>query len=113
MLPELVKKSIEKMLTRYCLDKVPAWAEGQVRLAFKIHDDKVTLYEEKRACPESGHWITRPVAQFRYSHDLHQWTLHYPAPRDRWHFYLNVGPSLDFGKLLKHLDEDPVHTFWE
>lgn len=113
MLPELVKRLVEKALSRYCRAKVTACAEGLVRLGYEIQDDKVTLYEEKRDALESGHRIVRPVAQFRYNHDLHQWTLHYHDHGDRWRFYLNVGPSLDLGKLLKHLDEDPVHTFWD
>lgn len=113
MLPELVKRSVEKALTRYCRAKATPCAEGHRRLDYEIDDDTVTLYEEKRGALESDPLVARPVAQFRYNHNLHQWTLHYHDQRDRWRFYLNVGPSLDLGKLLKHLDEDPVHTFWD
>lgn len=100
-LPELVRRAAEKMLTRYCRDRSLACAEGAVSLGFEIRGDAITLH------------AGRPVARFRYSHELAQWTLHYPDRSGRWRFYLGIGPSLDLGKLLKHLDEDPTHTFWD
>ena len=109
-LPELVHKSAEKQLARYCRDKVPAWAQGQVRLVYAFSGDCATLYKEKRTW--SGRWEPEAVARFCYNNDLHQWALYYPGPEDRWRVYLNVGPSLDLGKLLRHLDEDPIRTFW-
>lgn len=112
-LPELVRKSVEKQLTRYCRQKLIPCPTGHARLHFKIRGDIVTLYEERTASAGRPGLVATPVAQFRYSHDLNQWTLHYPASGKRWCFYLNAGPSLDFCKLLRHLDEDPLHLFWE
>lgn len=112
-LPELVRKTIEKELTRYCRDRIIPCPTGQARLHFKIRGETVTLFQEHTAAPPRPSLLATPVAQFRYSHELNQWTLHYPRQDNRWCFYLNAGPDLDFRKLLRHLDEDPLHLFWE
>lgn len=112
-LPELVRRSAEKILSRYCAERVLPCARDQVRLSFRLCDDHVTLYAERAAAEGSGEWTAAPVARFRFSHELGQWSLHYPDGERRWRFYLNVGPSLDLGKLLRHLDADPLHLFWD
>lgn len=111
-LPELVRLSAEKIFTRYCEDHVPVCACAQRRLSFHLRDDHITLFAEQPAVSVSGERVVSPLARFRFSHELGQWTLHYPDDEQRWRFYLNVGPSLDLGKLLKHLDADPLHLFW-
>jgi hypothetical protein len=111
-LPELIRKSAEKLLTRYCRERVPVCAHDQVRLGFSIRDNHITLFQERTGFSEPGQWIASPVAQFRYDPDLCQWTLHYPDRNRKWHFYLNAGPHLDLARLLRHLDEDPLGIFW-
>ncbi|WP_291316591.1 DUF3024 domain-containing protein [Desulfuromonas sp.] len=54
-----------------------------------------------------------PLAQFRFHSELGQWTLHYPGAQNRWHIFLNAGPTLNLERLLRHLDEDPLNLFWE
>lgn len=112
-LPELVRRSAEKRLARYCTGHSAAGTRDAVRLAFSIRDDQVTLFAERADTEGSGAWVATPVARFRFSHELGQWTLHYPDQERRWRFYLNAGPSLDLGKLLRHLDADPLHVFWD
>jgi hypothetical protein len=111
-LPELVRRSAEKILTQYCAGDLFPNIRGEMRLSFSIRDDHVTLFAEQADAEGSGDGIPAPVARFRFSHELGQWTLHYPDREQRWRFYLNVGPSLDLGKLLQHLDADPLHLFW-
>lgn len=112
-LPELVRRSAEKILTRYCSGPLPSCARDLLRLSFSIRGDQVTLFAERAAAKGSGASVATPVARFRFSHDLGQWTLHYPDGERRWRFYLNAGPSLDLDKLLRHLDADPLHFFWD
>jgi hypothetical protein len=112
-LPELVRRTAEKTLARYCSGQLPDCAREQGRLAFRIHDDHITLFAERAAAEGSGAPVAIPVARFRFSHELGQWSLHHPAGERYWRFYLNAGPSLDLGKLLRHLDADPLHFFWE
>lgn len=99
-LPELVHRAAEKAFARYCRERVFQGADGPVPITFEVEGDTVTLF------------AGRPIARFRYSQDLAQWSLHYPDGSGRWCFYLNAGPSLDVGKLLRHLDDDPTRTFW-
>jgi len=110
-LPELVRRSAGKILARYCAERVPPCARDRLRLSFRIRNDYVTLFAG-RTDPPDGRWRLRPVARFRFSPELAQWTLHYPDRERRWRFYLNAPPSLDLEKLLRHLDADPLHLFW-
>ncbi len=114
-LPELVRKSAEKILARYCAAKEPPGIPGQGRIRFNIRDDHITLYAEEQGAFSDPpcRRTASPVAQFRYNHDLGQWTLHYPDRDHTWRFYLNAGPALDLTKLLRHLDEDPLGIFWD
>lgn len=110
-LPELVRRTAEKVLSDYCRRKIPPCAMGDVRLRFAWEEDGAVLYEDHCTCRSEAS-VARPVARFRFSPDLAQWTLHYPGPDRRWLFYLNAGPSLDLGKLLRHLENDPLGIFW-
>lgn len=111
-LPELVRLSAEKIFSRYCEERTPVCSCDQGRLSFRIQDDHITLFAEQPATPVDRQGTTSPLARFCFSHELGQWTLHYPDDEQRWRFYLNVGPSLDLSKLLKHLDADPLNVFW-
>jgi hypothetical protein len=112
-LPDLLKKSAEKLLTTYCDEREHCCEQNHTRLTFKIAGDRVTLFEERWAYLEPGRWLSRPVAQFRYLPELLQWSLHYYNNANQsWAFYLNCGPSLDLSKMLRHVDDDPLGAFW-
>lgn len=112
-LPELVRKSAEKQLSRYCARKVPECVRHRLRLSYEIDGDVITLTAVRAEPHQSGQWQRVPVAQFRYVADLQQWTMHYTDARKRWFFYQNASPTLHLGKLLQHLDADPLRLFWE
>ncbi|MHB1399187.1 MAG: DUF3024 domain-containing protein [Trichloromonadaceae bacterium] len=111
-IPELVKKSAERLLDKYCVEKIPPCARDQVRLSYRVADDAVTLFEERISYADPTKWLAMGIAQFRFNAELKQWTLHSSDRSNRWHLYLNAGPSLDFGKLLRVLDDDPLRMFW-
>lgn len=111
-IPELVQKSAERLLDKYCGEKIPACARDQVRLSYRVVGDAVTLYEERISAADPSKWLAMGIAQFRFNAELNQWTLHYSDRSNRWHFYLNAAPSLDFGKLLRVLDNDALRMFW-
>jgi len=112
-LPELVRRSAEKLFSRYCTGQLPSGHREEMRLSFGIHGDHVTLFAESTDTGCAGTAVARAVARFRFNAELGQWTLHYPDQEQRWRLYLNVGPSLDLGRLLKHVDADPLNIFWE
>ena len=112
-LPELVRRSADKLLRSYCAERIPRCAGDQIRLTYRFLDDAIVLSEERAPAADPQHWHASPIALFRFSPELNQWTLHYPDHRRRWHLYFNAGPSLDLSRLLHHLDADPLHLFWE
>ncbi len=112
-LPELVRRSMEKTLEQYCRERSSACPCGGPRLQYLVRDCAVTLVEEEGCAGGGGAGEGRPIAQLRFNAELAQWTLHYPDPSGNWCFYLNASPSLNLEKLLRHLDEDPLHTFRE
>ena len=111
-IPELVKRNAEKLLQDYCNGKVPPCVRQQVRLNYRIEEDHITLLEERALASQDGRWRSVPIAQFRFNHELGQWSLHFPDRYRNWHFYLNTPPTLNLAKLLHHLDEDPFAQFW-
>jgi hypothetical protein len=112
-LPELVRKTAEKELSLYCEGKVPPCFRNEVRVAFRMEGEHITLLEERITQGNSAGWSGRRVAQFRFHADLNQWSLHYPVARNSWCLYLNAGPTLNFKRLLQAVDDDPFHSFWQ
>jgi len=111
-LPELLKKRAEKLLGNYCRSRVPSWLKEELRLSFTIEGDVATVFQERRRCQGTCEWFRFPLAQFRYSDTLTQWTLHHFADNQKWRFYLNANPSLDLSKLIEAVDDDPLGYFW-
>ena len=99
-LPELVHRSAEKILTRYCFGPPPASVRDQRRLSFSIRDDQVTLFAERAECTGCGTQAAAPVARFRFNHELGQWTLHYPDGERRWRFSRGRCPTRSCRPLL-------------
>lgn len=111
-LPELVKKVVEKRLSQYCREKIPARVRHQIRLDFKFRGNAVTLIEHRPYFLDPKIWTDSPVAQFRYNEKQRRWALYYPDRNSRWHEYFDVDPNPDFDVLLREVDEDPTHIFW-
>lgn len=112
-LPELLRKSVDKLLDAYCATHLSAGLPGHSRLTYRISGSRATLIEEEFSCPGCHRRTVRPVAQFRYHQELTQWSLHYYlGERRAWAFYLNCGPSLNLAKILHHVDADPLRMFW-
>lgn len=111
-LPELLKKRAEKLLGEYCRTRVPSWLKEEMRLDFVIDGDSVTIFQERRRCQGSCEWFRFPMAQFRYTESLNQWTLHHYDQDQQWRLYLHANPNLDLGKLIQAVDDDPMGFFW-
>lgn len=111
-LPELLKKRAEKLLTEFCQSRVPTWLKDEIRLGFTIQGEAATIFQERRRCQGSDEWFRLPMARFRYSESLNQWTLHHYDDNQHWRLYLQVTPSLDLAKLIQAVDDDPMGFFW-
>ncbi|MDY0270650.1 DUF3024 domain-containing protein [Trichloromonas sp.] len=113
-LPELLRKSADKLLGAYCAGRPLARHSRHFRLIYRINGVRATLIEEQFSCPACRQRTIRPIAQFRYHAELTQWSLHYYlSDRRTWAFYLNCRPSLNLAGMLRHVDADPLRMFWE
>ena len=104
-IPQLVRRNAENALTAFVQRQT---AEGRVvegRLDWAGEEDGLVLLLVREAA-------TLSLARFRFIDELRQWTLHYRDTEGRWCFYLSVGPTLEFGKLLSVVDSDPLGFFW-
>ncbi len=111
VLPELLKKRAEKLLFDFC----QLAADDKVRprhLRYRIEGRQINLFEVRRCQHNPQEHQQLPMAQIRYNQDLNQWTLHYQNG-ENWQFYLNVNPTLELGKLLTAIKQDPMGRFWQ
>lgn len=111
-LPEFTKRLVESKLSSYCDQRVPLHVRDQVKLAFKIRGDSVTLFEQRRAFREKSKWVDIPVAQFRFSPGRSLWTLFCADRNSKWHEYFPIKPARDIDVLLAEVDKDPTGIFW-
>jgi hypothetical protein len=108
-LPELLQRQAIKRLDIFCAQEANHRLKPR-RLSYRIDGRQVNLFE-LRYCPHQPQQQRFPIAQLRYSPLLNQWTLHHQNG-EHWQLYLNVTPSLDLGKLLTAIQQDPLGCFW-
>ena len=104
-IPELVRKSAAKTLQEFCLEPLLRSGHAYFFAAEAIPDG----FELSVAL--TGH---QPIslARLRFSPELAQWTLHRPRSENRWSYVPEAGGSLDLGKLLRYVQDDPLNVFW-
>ena len=104
--PELVSRGAEKQLNDFCREQNAASRCESGCLTWEPEAGGLTLTLVRPSLSAT------PLARFRYSAELGQWTLHYHDAEGHWRLYLNAGATLEFGRLLKAVDADPFHFFW-
>ncbi len=106
MIPELIKRRVEGQLETFCLQHRDRLVCPHVDLQTFWEKDAVTL-EARDGCNPP-----QPIARFRYSTDLGQWSLFAPHDAPAWRLCLDVQPSLNLERLLTYLEKDPLNVFW-
>jgi len=106
LIPELVERRAEDLLKVFCESNTGRWACPHVNLLYEWAGDSVSLMFR------DGCKAPQPIARFRYSKDLCQWTLFSPGAQADWRPCLNVMPTLNFERLLRYLEDDPLSLFW-
>ena len=110
-LPELLQRQAERLLDEFCL--AAANDKYQPRIVrFRIDGCSVFLFEVRRHRNDPDKHTEIGMARLRYTLELNQWTLHYQDD-DRWKLYLNSQPTLEVGRLLQTIKEDPFGYFWQ
>jgi hypothetical protein len=110
-LPQLLQRQAIKFLDRFCAE---AAADPLLprQLHYRIEGRQIHLFEVQCKLHLPDQPQDRPLAQLRYSPELNQWTLHHQNGQ-HWQLYLNVNPSLDLGRLLTAIQQDPLGYFWQ
>lgn len=109
-LPELLQRQAAKRLDRFCAQEANHRLNPR-QLSYRIEGLQVNLFEHRRCRQPRQQPQQIPIAQLRYSPQLNQWTLHHQNG-EHWQLYLNINPSLDLGKLLNAIQQDPMGYFW-
>lgn len=109
-LPELMRRQAVKRLDAFCALEAKHQLHPRT-LSYQIEGQQVNLFELRPCRPNSQQPQKIAIAQIRYSPVLNQWTLHHQNGTN-WQLYLNVNPTLDFGKLLNAIQQDPLGYFW-
>ncbi|MBW2520977.1 MAG: DUF3024 domain-containing protein [Deltaproteobacteria bacterium] len=105
-IPELVKRKAEHLLAEYCRQRIDRLKCPHVVIDQCWDDTGVQLSCRDGCNPP---W---PIVRFQYASEFHQWFLFSPAENGRWRPCLEVRSTLDFERLLFHLDRDPFRVFW-
>ncbi|PLX79738.1 MAG: hypothetical protein C0616_10335 [Desulfuromonas sp.] len=105
----MIRRRAKKSLDRFCLDSRQIGSPGCESLSWAWDEVGAVLSCRSSGSPEPS--PERRVARFRYHDALRQWSLE--QPRDEgWRLCLNIGPVLDFDRLIEFLDADPFGQFW-
>ena len=107
-LPEIEKHRVDKLISKYCVDRIPPHSRDQIKLIYKINRNKVILYEARPYFDDPTKWREMPVAQFEYCMTTKSWSL-FGYNRNSKRLPCSTG-TLD--KLIKDLDKDQTGIFW-
>jgi hypothetical protein len=90
----------ERLVARWCRERIPARAQHQVRMEYQVRGASVTLFERRAPWrPDFGpEWTSHPIAQLRYAQG--RWRLYWPDRNARWHLADHVPPAESPADLL-------------
>lgn len=112
-IPELTKRSAERLLGEFCERRVPQFARDQLYLEFKSRGNDLSLIE--RRAPWDGsdrEWTSMRIALFRWNPATATWILKWANRHDKWLEYPDFGPVGDIALAIKEVDDDPYCCFW-
>ena len=110
-LPELLHHQAIKLFDRFCAEAAADPLQPR-QLQYRMEGQQINLFEVRRNRHKPDQQQSLAMAQLRYSPQLNQWTLHHQNGQ-HWQLYLNVNPSLELGKLLTAIKQDPLGYFWQ
>lgn len=111
-IPELEFKRAEKLLSRFCQERIPPHARHQVQLHFKKRGNTITLYERRPFFLEPDRYSDMSIAKFAYDPKDNDWSLKYPDRNSRWHLYTECESARNLEVLIAEVDADPACVFW-
>jgi hypothetical protein len=109
-LPELLQRQAIKLLNQFCND-MSAHQFDPHQSEYRIEGQQINLFELRQSACAAEREQKLPIAQLRYNTILNQWTLHHQNGQ-HWQLYLQANPTLELGKLLEAIKQDPFGHFW-
>ena len=112
-LPELVRRSAEQEVGRYCDSRVPEELQDQLRVEFHTRGNAITICETRPPWSDEDpdrSWTHGKIAQLRYANG--DWVLYWSDRNGKWHVYDLIEPSPTVGSLIAEVEKDPVSIFW-
>lgn len=110
-LPQLLVRQATKLLDEFCIRAANDKYQPR-HLRYRFDGRQVYIYEIRRYRNEPDKHKELPMAKIRYTPELNQWSLHHQKG-EYWQLYLNAPPTLEFGKLLEAVKQDPLGYFWQ
>lgn len=110
-LPQLLEKKAIRLLDEFCIRTANDKYQPR-HLRYRMEGNQVYLYEIRPLVKSPDQHRELPMAKIRYTPELNQWSLHHQKG-EYWQLYLNIPPTLEFGKLLNAIKEDPMGYFWQ
>lgn len=111
-LPEIVRKTVERDVGRFCLDRVPPHIRDKIKIEHEIRSNSVTIFECRPPWREDfgPEWTKGKVAQLRYEDE--RWAIYSRDRNGHWHFYYLFEPTPDLSAALAEINFDPTGIFW-
>lgn len=111
-LPELVRKTVERDVGRYCQDRVPPNLQDKIKIEYEIRGNSVTIVERRPPWREDfgPEWSRLTVAQLRYENE--KWALYWSDRNGKCHLYDPFDPTPDLTAALHEINDDPTAIFW-
>ena len=107
-IPELEAKRAERLLSRFCQERVPPHARHQVQLHFSKRGNIITLFERRPYFLDQTRHTDMPIARFQYEPEDKSWGLRWADRNDRWHPYPEFEGTRDFEALLEGSSRESV-----
>lgn len=107
-LPELEHHRVEKLLSKFCEQRIPPELRDEIKMIYRIFGNKVVLIESRPYFDDPTKWTEVPIAQFEYSTTAKSWSL-YGFNRNSRRVPHSTG-TLD--KLIQDVEKDTTRIFW-
>jgi hypothetical protein len=109
-----VKDDALSLVAAYCATKIPSEHDDKIRIEYKVHGNKITIYECRPPWREDfgPEWTSMRICSMQWDSVTGLWALYARDRHGRRLDYPYVDPAPSVKSLLVELDDDPTSIFW-
>lgn len=78
-IPELERRRVEQLLSKFCEERVPTHVRHKVRLLFRFTGNTALLIERRPHFQRIGEFTESIIAKFKFDSANHGWSLYWGA----------------------------------